>query len=66
MSFFRKKTPEAPRPVPQKIAESTPRPVINTAAAEQDKLARRSSTKLTGPRGIEEDAKTKKKSLLGA
>ena len=74
MSFFKKKPQQqaAPAPVTQKVAASTPRSVINTAAASEAVTdrgsrqgARRGSTKLTGPRGIEEDAKTKKKTLLG-
>ena len=70
MSFFgsKKKSQPAPRPVTKKIAKATPAPVIDTAA-EAEKAAmkrrKRSRTQLTGPRGIQDEARTRFKSLLG-
>jgi hypothetical protein len=77
MSFFgggRKSDPQ-PRPVTQRIAASTPRPVINTAAADVAATKKRAvrgagagrrGTQLTGPRGIELEARTRFKTLLGS
>ena len=75
MSFFggSKKSDPAPRPVTQAIAKSTPTPVIQKAAtAEVDREkkqvsrgAKRRATKLTGARGLQEEASTRGKTLLG-
>jgi hypothetical protein len=75
MSFFgskKKKEPAPqPRPVPQKIAATTPSGIVATAAGEEvvDKKRRgtaRRATKLTGARGLQEEAQTRGKTLLGA
>ena len=78
MSFFgsRKKSSPAPapqpRPVPNKIAATTPDVTVKAVAAEETKGQRqtrsgprRRATKLTGPRGLEEEARTRFKTLLG-
>lgn len=77
MSFFggSKKSEPAPAPVTQKIAASTPKPVIATAAAEQGEDKKRQvrgagkarrGTRLTGARGVTDEASTGFKTLLGA
>ena len=73
MSFFRKKPSKpAPRPVPKKVAAKTTAAQQTTAAEKTvtDEKRRgagkaRRRTRLTGARGIEEEARTRRKTLLG-
>ncbi len=58
--------PPAPPPVPTEISQEEK----DRIAAEQKEIARkrkgRRSTILTGPLGVEEEAETEKKTLLGS
>jgi len=72
MSFLMPKMPPLPpvQPAPPPPSSELSQEEKDKIAAEQAKIARkrkgRSSTILTGPLGVEEEAETEKKTLLGS